>query len=139
MSASAHAGASGEAFHTQAFPYASAGASFHAGIASGKFHGVISPTTPRGRRRDMRSERPSPGGYVSPSGSSAAWAWYRTIAAVRPTSPRASTIGFPTSRHTSTASSSASASTRAATRLKASARAWPGAPAQAGATVAAAA
>ena len=75
MSASAHAGASGEAFHTQAFPYASAGASFHAGIASGKFQGVIRPTTPRGRRRDMRSERPSPGGYVSPSGSSAAWAW----------------------------------------------------------------
>ena len=62
MSAAADAGESGEAFHTQAFPCASAGASFHAGIASGKFQGVMSPTTPRGRRRVMRSERPSAGG-----------------------------------------------------------------------------
>ena len=75
MSASADAGESGEAFHTHAFPCASAGASFQAGMASGKFQGVISPTTPRGRRLVMRSERPSAGGYVSPSGSSAAWAW----------------------------------------------------------------
>ena len=35
---------------TTVFPYASAGAAFHAGIAAGKFHGVISATTPSGRR-----------------------------------------------------------------------------------------
>ena len=46
MSASADAGESGEAFHTHAFPCASAGASFQAGMASGKFQGVMSPTTP---------------------------------------------------------------------------------------------
>ena len=31
-------------------PYISAGASFQTGIAIGKFHGVIRPTTPSGRR-----------------------------------------------------------------------------------------
>ena len=31
-------------------PVASAGANFFASIASGKFHGVINPTTPAGRR-----------------------------------------------------------------------------------------
>ena len=34
-------------------PAASAGASFHAAIVSGKFHGVISPTTPSGSRKVM--------------------------------------------------------------------------------------
>ena len=32
------------------FPAASAGAAFHTGIESGKFHGVISATVPRGLR-----------------------------------------------------------------------------------------
>ncbi len=59
---SRHAGASSEGFHTHTLPYASAGASFQAGIASGKFHGVISPTTPRGRRRAITRLRPSEGG-----------------------------------------------------------------------------
>ena len=30
------------------FPAASAGASFHVAISSGKFHGMICPTTPSG-------------------------------------------------------------------------------------------
>ena len=34
---------------TQTFPVASAGASFHAAISSGKFHGMIWPATPTGR------------------------------------------------------------------------------------------
>jgi hypothetical protein len=43
-------GASWASFMTTVFPYASAGAAFQAGIAAGKFHGVIIPTTPSGRR-----------------------------------------------------------------------------------------
>jgi hypothetical protein len=34
---------------TTVFPVASAGASFHAAISIGKFHGMICPTTPIGR------------------------------------------------------------------------------------------
>jgi hypothetical protein len=33
---------------TEVFPHASAGASFHAAISSGKFHGTICPATPSG-------------------------------------------------------------------------------------------
>ena len=44
-------GASCASLSTTVFPYASAGAVFQAGIAAGKFHGVIRPTTPSGRRR----------------------------------------------------------------------------------------
>ena len=33
---------------TQVFPHASAGASFHAAISSGKFQGMICPATPNG-------------------------------------------------------------------------------------------
>ena len=33
---------------THVFPHASAGASFHAAISSGKFHGMICPHTPTG-------------------------------------------------------------------------------------------
>ena len=36
--------------NTTQLPNASAGAIFHAGIAIGKFHGVIMPTTPTGSR-----------------------------------------------------------------------------------------
>src|SRR5215472_3162043 len=36
---------------TTVLPNASAGAAFQSGIATGKFHGVMSATTPRGRRR----------------------------------------------------------------------------------------
>ncbi len=34
---------------TTALPVASAGASFHAAISSGKFHGITWPATPSGR------------------------------------------------------------------------------------------
>jgi len=36
--------------NTTALPHTSAGAIFHTGIATGKFHGVITPTTPSGWR-----------------------------------------------------------------------------------------
>ena len=35
---------------TTVFPHSSAGMIFHDGIAMGKFHGVITPTTPTGTR-----------------------------------------------------------------------------------------
>src|SRR5678816_767161 len=38
---------------TTVFPNASAGAVFHSGIATGKFHGVISATTPNGSRLSL--------------------------------------------------------------------------------------
>ena len=47
----AHSGASDAGFSTTVLPATSAGASFHAGIAAGKFHGVMRPTTPSGLRR----------------------------------------------------------------------------------------
>src|SRR6185437_7706130 len=52
MSTSVHgdAGASSAGLNTTQFPNASAGAIFQAGIASGKFHGVIAATTPTGSR-----------------------------------------------------------------------------------------
>ncbi len=49
----------GEAgFHITGLPHSSAGAIFHAGIASGKFHGVMTTVGPIGRRR-VRSATPS--------------------------------------------------------------------------------
>ena len=50
MKRSARAGVSSAGFSTTVFPQTSAGASFQAGIAIGKFHGVIAPTTPTGIR-----------------------------------------------------------------------------------------
>ena len=48
-------------------PQASAGASFHAAISSGKFHGTICPTTPSGatsRAHDPVAELVGPAGVV---------------------------------------------------------------------------
>ena len=50
MSAQAQPGVHCAGLNTTVLPNASAGAIFHAGIAIGKFHGVISPTTPIGSR-----------------------------------------------------------------------------------------
>jgi len=50
--AHAQAGTSSAGLKTTQLPYASAGAIFQAGIASGKFHGVINPTTPIGSRNN---------------------------------------------------------------------------------------
>src|SRR5579862_8414390 len=43
-------GAAEAGFNTTVLPQISAGAIFHAGMALGKFQGVISPTTPMGLR-----------------------------------------------------------------------------------------
>ncbi len=47
---SALRGASDAGFNTTVFPATSAGAIFQAGMALGKFHGVMRPTTPSGLR-----------------------------------------------------------------------------------------
>ena len=52
---SADPDAAAAGFQTTALPHASAGASFQAGIASGKFQGVIAQTTPTGSEIVIRS------------------------------------------------------------------------------------
>ena len=54
-----------EGFSTTELPVASAGASFHAAISSGKFHGTIAPTTPSGSRV-TRPSSPGPVAATSP-------------------------------------------------------------------------
>jgi hypothetical protein len=51
---------------TTAFPETNAGAIFHAGIAMGKFQGVITATTPIGSRRVYTSVDGVADGSVSP-------------------------------------------------------------------------
>ena len=48
-SSSAVSGVVSAGLSTQVLPAASAGASFHAAISSGKFHGITWPATPSGR------------------------------------------------------------------------------------------
>ena len=50
MSLAVH-GVGDAGFRTTELPQISAAAAFHTGIATGKFHGVTSATTPRGTRR----------------------------------------------------------------------------------------
>ena len=61
---SAVSGVSSAGLSTTVLPAASAGASFHAAMTSGKFHGVMSPTTPRGSR--TVNAWPPATGIVSP-------------------------------------------------------------------------
>ena len=58
-------GVSSAGFNTTVLPAASAGASFHEEIASGKFHGTMRPTTPSGSRNVIAT--PPATGIVSPS------------------------------------------------------------------------
>jgi hypothetical protein len=69
-SSTAVSGVSSAGFRTMAFPAASAGATFHEAIDSGKFHGVINPTTPSGSRK-VKSTPPATG-IVSPRSRSGA-------------------------------------------------------------------
>ena len=50
MTTSAVSGVCSAGFSTTVHPAESAGPSFHAAISSGKFHGIIWPTTPTGSR-----------------------------------------------------------------------------------------
>ena len=69
-SSSAVSGVSSAGFSTTVFPAASAGATFHEAIASGKFQGTIRPTTPSGSRNVMST--PPATGIVWPSRRSGA-------------------------------------------------------------------
>ncbi len=63
-SSSAVSGVSSAGFSTTVLPAASAGATFHEAITSGKFHGTIIPTTPSGSRKVMST--PPATGIVFP-------------------------------------------------------------------------
>ena len=69
-SSSAVSGVSSAGLRTTVLPAASAGATFHDAITSGKFHGVIRPTTPSGSRKVMSV--PPATGIVWPSSRSGA-------------------------------------------------------------------
>ena len=69
-SSTAVSGVSAAGLSTIELPAASAGASFQQAIGSGKFQGVINPTTPSGSR-NVKSTPPSTG-IVSPSRRSGA-------------------------------------------------------------------
>ena len=62
-----HPGACSAGFNTTAFPVASPADTIPKGIATGKFHGAITATTPRGRQR---SSLRSPGSWISSPGRS---------------------------------------------------------------------
>ena len=59
-------GVSSAGLMTTVFPQISAGMIFHDGIAIGKFHGVIIPTTPSGSRTDIANLLGSSDGTVWP-------------------------------------------------------------------------
>jgi len=63
---SARSGVSSAGLRTTVLPQTSAGVSFHAGIAIGKFHGVIAPTTPTGMRTLIMNLSRSSLGVVCP-------------------------------------------------------------------------
>ena len=63
-------GVSSAGLSTTVLPAARAGASFHEAIVNGKFHGVISATTPSGSRNVIAT--PPATGIVSPSARSGA-------------------------------------------------------------------
>ena len=96
----------------------SAGASFQAGIAAGKFQGVISPTTPSARRSVYRRWFGTDGSKTSPIERKASPALKRRIAAVRAASMRASRSGFPISAVMSCAIRSVRASSASAVLKK---------------------
>ena len=62
----ASAGVSEDGLRTTVLPQISAGMSFHDGIATGKFHGVIIPTTPTGCRVVNASLSASSEGWTVP-------------------------------------------------------------------------
>ena len=69
------AGVSLAGFQTTLLPQSRAGASFHAGICSGKFHGVMTPTVPTGRRMVRMTSSGWLDGNVTPSAARACPAW----------------------------------------------------------------
>ena len=99
---------------TIVFPPAMAGASFHAAISSGKFHGIICPTTPYGSRFLTDTNLP-PSFVISSSSALNAAAKYLKWSETRGISPfSVSRIGLPLSIDSNFAKCSAFASIFAA-------------------------
>ncbi len=69
-SSTAVSGVSPAGFNTMVLPAARAGATFHDAIASGKFQGTMSATTPSGSRKVMST--PPATGIVFPKSRSGA-------------------------------------------------------------------
>ena len=97
-SAQAEPGAISAGFSTTALPKASAGATFQAGMAMGKFQGVIAPTTPSGSRVTSTQVPGRAPGNASPASRTASPAKKCRTCAARATSASASASGLPSSR-----------------------------------------
>ena len=110
-------------FSRTALPKASAGASFQAGIAAGKFQGVIRPMTPIGSRVTSMSTPGRTEASASPGMRNASPPKKRMICAARRVSAMASLRILPSSRASIRPISSDSTSMRRATRSRRSARA----------------
>ncbi len=98
ISAQAVPGTRSAGFSTTVLPKASAGAIFQAGMAMGKFHGQIRPTTPSGSRVSITSTPGRTDVIATPSTRSASCAKNLKIWAARIVSAMPLASGFPSSR-----------------------------------------
>src|ERR671936_906380 len=71
VNATAQIAVVGAGVHTTAFPAARAGATISPGIVYGQFHGLITPTTPRGTRCSRIRLAGSTDGGIDPSARTA--------------------------------------------------------------------
>ena len=100
-SAQAVPGTRSAGLNTTVLPKASAGAIFQAGMAMGKFHGQIRPTTPSGSRVSITSTPGRTDAIATPSTRSASCAKNLKIWAARMVSAMPLASGFPSSRDSS--------------------------------------
>ncbi len=124
--ASQQAGACSLGLMTTPLPARSAGKIFHDGIATGKFQGVISPTTPTGWRVVQHSLSPSSDGTVSPQADRPWPATKTAMSTASCTSPPASTSTLPASRLTRSVRGALAAASLAPAAAMTSARAGAG-------------
>ncbi len=122
--AHAHPGTRSAGLHTTVLPYASAGAIFHAGIAIGKFHGVMSPMTPSGSRVTSTSTPGRTEASLSPVMRTTSPAKNLKICPARIASPMPSGSVLPSSRDNSAPSSSLRAMISLPARSRMLARSW---------------
>ena len=115
-------GVSGDGLSTTALPSASAGAVTRMPRMSGKFHGVITPTTPTGTRSAMLRRLVLWEGRISPTAREVSAAASYSSLAAPPTSYCALPGIEPVSRTIRSATSSARACSAAAARRSTAAR-----------------
>jgi hypothetical protein len=131
-------GVSSAGMNTTVLPETSAGAVFHAGMAMGKFHGVMSVKTPRGPRRVVTLVPGSPLGSTSPVAAHPREPKNRDTSTARVTLPRASARVLPSSRTRSAATTEPRSCSRFAAIMRMAPRAGAGRAAHAGWAAAAA-